>query len=574
MFESFLFLRPWWLLAALPALILAVLWARRRMSASHWESSIDPVLLAVLLDPVGNSGFRRLAWAVAFALALAAVGLAGPAWERLPQPVEQKNDALVIVFDLSLSMFARDVKPSRLVRARQKIADVLRARAEGYTALIAYAGDAHTVAPLTDDTRTIENLLASLGPEMMPVLGSNLENALTLAQSLFENARIPQGRLLLVTDAIDDPGSVRVLCDRRFPLSILGVGTPAGGTIPLDFVNQAGQVLRTQANDPIVARLDEDRLTSLATNCHGRYRTLELGDTDINDLLATPLPSEDETREVEREFDTWADMGYLAALVLLPLLLLGFRRGLFAALCLCILPPPAHAGLWDDLWQRPDQQAYRSLNEGDPDLAAALFTDPKWRAIARYRSSDFGGAAEGFAGFEDPESAYNRGNALAQAGDLEAAIAAYDQTLAAEPDHEDARFNRELVQRMLEEQQSSAENSEGEGEDGGNPQDQNQPQYGEEGQQPQDDQQQGDQPEEPPEPEASEQDQSQSDDQAEPGETDEGESSRDERQEALEAWLRRVPDDPGGLLRRKFQYETNQRLRSGDYSGRETEKIW
>ncbi|MCB1683774.1 MAG: tetratricopeptide repeat protein, partial [Pseudomonadales bacterium] len=169
---------------------------------------------------------------------------------------------------------------------------------------------------------------------------------------------------------------------------------------------------------------------------------------------------------------------------------------------------------------------------------------------------------------------YNRGNALAQAGELEAAIAAYDQTLASQPDHEDARFNRELVQRMLEEQQSSAENSEGEGEDGGNPQDQNQPQYGDEGQQPQDDQQQGDQPEEPPEPEASEQDQSQSDDQAEPGETDEGESSGDERQEALEQWLRRVPDDPGGLLRRKFQYETNQRLRSGDYSGRETEKIW
>ena len=104
MFESLVLLRPWWLLATIPVLVLIVAWARRRMSASHWENRIDPELLAVLLDPVGNSGFRRLAWVVTLALAIAALGLAGPAWERLPQPVEQKSDALVIVFDLSLSM--------------------------------------------------------------------------------------------------------------------------------------------------------------------------------------------------------------------------------------------------------------------------------------------------------------------------------------------------------------------------------------------------------------------------------------------------------------------------------------
>ena len=574
MFESLVLLRPWWLLATIPVLVLIVAWARRRMSASHWENRIDPELLAVLLDPVGNSGFRRLAWVVTLALAIAALGLAGPAWERLPQPVEQKSDALVIVFDLSLSMFARDVKPSRLVRARQKITDVLRKRSEGYTALIAYAGDAHTVAPLTDDVHTIENLLASLGPEMMPVLGSNLENALDVAVSLFENAKIAQGRVLLVTDAIDDPGGVRALCDRSFPLSVLGVGTTAGGTIPLDFVNQAGQVLRTQANDPIIARLDEERLASLAANCHGRYRTLELADTDIEYLLATSLPGEDETEQVEREFDTWADKGYLLAIALLPLLLLGFRRGLFAVLCLSLLPPPAHAGLWDDLWQRPDQQAYRDLNEGDPELAAARFDDPQWRAVAQYRTSDFSAAPDAFAGLDDPESSYNLGNSLANGGDYEAAITAYDRTLSQVPGHEDAAFNKSLVERLLEEQQSSAENSESEGEDGSNPQDQSQPQYGDEGQQSQEDQNQGDQPEEPPEQENPDQDPSEADDSAESGETEEGESTRDERQDAMEQWLRRVPDDPGGLLRRKFQYETNQRLRRGEYGSREAEKIW
>ncbi|MEM8766700.1 MAG: VWA domain-containing protein, partial [Pseudomonadota bacterium] len=414
--DGLVFIRPWWLLGVIPVVVLAVLWARRRMSGSHWESTIDPALLEVLLEPGSRGGFRKAAWALAIALALATIGLAGPAWQKLPQPVEEKRDALVIVFDLSLSMFAQDVRPSRLVRARQKITDVLRLRREGYTALVAYAGDAHAVAPLTDDVRTIENLLASLSPEMMPVLGSNLESALDITRELFENARVLQGRVLLVTDGIDDTGDVRAFCERSFPLSILGVGTARGGTIPLDFVNQPGQVLRTQGGDPITARLDEARLGNVAAGCHGRFRTLALGDEDISYLLATSLPSEDETEEVERDFDTWADMGWLAGLVLLPLLLLGFRRGVFAVAVLSVVPLPAEASFWDDLWQRPDQQAFNALNEGAPGLASLLFEDDDWRAVAQYRSGDYLGAANGFAAGSDATASYNLGNALARNG--------------------------------------------------------------------------------------------------------------------------------------------------------------
>ncbi len=571
--DGLVFIRPWWLLGVIPVVMLAVLWARRRMSASHWESTIDPALLEVLLEPGSRGGFRKAAWALAIALALGTIGLAGPAWQKLPQPVEEKRDALVIVFDLSLSMFAQDVRPSRLVRARQKITDVLRLRREGYTALVAYAGDAHAVAPLTDDVRTIENLLSSLSPEMMPVLGSNLESALDITRELFENARVPQGRILLVTDGIDDTGDARAFCERNFPLSILGVGTARGGTIPLDFVNQPGQVLRTQSGDPITARLDEARLGNVAEGCYGRFRTLALGDEDITYLLATALPSEDETEEVERDFDTWADMGWLAGLVLLPLLLLGFRRGVFAAAVLSLVPLPAEASFWDDLWQRPDQQAYRALKEGAPGLASLLFEDDDWRAVAQYRAGDYAGAANGFAAGNDATANYNLGNALARNGSFEEAIAAYDQTLALVPDHEDALFNRELVERLLEEQRSQEQDSESEGEQGTNPQDQNQSQQPDDAQQQQQGQD-GEQPEQPPDQDPNEQQQAEADASDENAQVEEGDSPRDERQDAMEQWLRRVPDDPGGLLRRKFQYETNQRLRRGDYSSRETEKIW
>ena len=615
--QDFHFLRPWWLLGAIPALLLTMRWARRRAAGAHWEGAVEPSLLAVLLEPAGSSRQRGIAWAAAMALLAGAIGLSGPAWERLPQPVERKADALILLFDLSLSMLAQDLKPSRLDRAKHKVADVLRQREEGFTALIAYAGDAHVVAPLTDDTRTIENLLAALHPAMMPVLGSQPASALELAGELFANAGIEQGRILLLTDGIDRIAELAEFSDRRFPLSILGIGTPQGGAIPLDAAGRPGEFLRTEQGALIRATLDAERLAALAELCRGRYRTAGLDDADIGHLLATPLPRKDETQEVEREFDAWADAGYWAALGLLPFVLLGFRRGLLAGLALCLLPLPALAGLWDDLWQRRDLQALRALQDGQPKAAAQLFEDARWRSAANYRGENYQRAAEGWAeraGGEAalPDDHYNLGNALAQLGDYQKAIAAYQQALALSPEHEDAAFNKTLLEQLMEERQQSQqqqqEQQSGELQEGDEAQDSSAPQENGEPQQgakPQsgDESQGGDQDSPQGQPQAGQEplaqppsDQSQS--QEEPGEAaqealpeqaERGEEPppsaptpetpdetvlRDEQLDALEQWLRRVPDDPGGLLQRKFRHETNERLRRGDYRYREREKIW
>ena len=179
-------------------------------------------------------------------------------------------------------MFANDVKPSRVERARQKIADILRARKEGVTALVAYAGDGHAVVPLTDDTKTIENLLFSLSPEMMPVFGSNPNHALEIAYELFENAGILQGRILLITDGIDDISSVTKHRNSSFPISILGIGTIQGAPIPLDRLRQPGRFLQTQEGNRVVALLDEERLQQVADISYGHYQTVNLGNQDIN----------------------------------------------------------------------------------------------------------------------------------------------------------------------------------------------------------------------------------------------------------------------------------------------------
>lgn len=590
MLEALHFIRPWWLLAIPLALLVGWYWSRRRGGGSHWEASIEPDLLRVLLEPSGRPSGRTLPALVTASLCAGALGLAGPAWERLPQPVEQRGDAMVILLDLSLSMFATDVAPSRIVRARQKIADVLRRRDEGFTALVAYAGDAHAVVPLTDDTRTIENLLPALSPDMMPVLGSNLAAALDLAHSLFANAQMSQGRMLLITDGIDRLSDATERRDPNFPLSVLGVGTEKGAAIPLDFVNQPGEVLRTQQGEAIVPRLDEQRLRNAAEIGYGRYRSLGLDDVDIDYLLATPMPGEDDTMQVDREFDTWADQGFWVCLLLLPLMLAAFRRGVLAgaplvlvpaAVALASVPGSAQAGLWDDLWQRRDQQAHQALRQGEPEAAATLFDDPDWRAAALYRSEEYAAAAAAYAGRDDasgdpsgdPSRLYNLGNALARLGEYRSAIAAYDRVLAEHPDHEDAGFNKALVEKLLEEQQSQEQEQSQSQDDQrqSDPQDsaQNESQGGEDQNQP--DQQPGSS--EPAEQQADAEQQPQSGEQAESAE-EESPTSRDERQDAMEQWLRRVPDDPGGLLKRKFQYETNQRLRRGDYRSRESQKIW
>ena len=591
---SFHFLRPWWLLALLPLIILVYLWVRRTRQQSAWSAAISQPLLDVLLDSSVASTAKRLRAAMWLAALFAVLGLAGPAWEKLPQPVEKKSDALVIVMDLSLSMFAQDVTPSRIAKARQKIVDVLRMREEGSTGLVAYAGDGHAVVPITDDRHTIENLLSALSPAMMPVLGSRPATGLALARELFRNAGLFEGRILLITDGIKRASEVSDFRDAAFPISIIGVGTSGGAPIPINRRGEPTRYLTDDLGREIRPGLEESALIQAAQQSYGRYSALTIGDRDLEIALSTPLPTEDASIEVDREFDIWADMGFWLCLPLALMMLASFQRGLFVALTFAMmLPEPAFAQVstpsssansvgeaaqtvgnplttvWNNLWLRRDQQAYDAMIDGDAVTAAQLFADQQWRGSARYRSGDFSGAAGDFA--QDPSltGLYNQGNALARLGRYQDAISQYDQVLADDPNQEDAAFNKALLEKLLEQQQQQ-EQAEQQQQDQQQQQNQ-QPQGGEsEEEQPSEDDSPPQEPEQQPE---EPEDASESENADETSEEDSS-ATRDEKQEALEQWLRRVPDDPGGLLRRKFQHETKQRLRNGDYSNREDDQVW
>ena len=583
--ESLHFIRPLWFVALAPILVLAWFWFRRTRSGSAWQNAISSELLPVLLDVQDTRSGQWLRGIMLTAITLAVIGLAGPTWEKLPQNVEQKNDALVVLLDLSLSMWAEDVKPSRIVRARQKITDILRQREEGLTALVAYAGDAHAVVPLTDDVATIENLLGALDPGMMPVLGSNPSHGLEIAKGLFSNANMTEGRILMITDGIDRISAVSKHRNRAFPISIIGIGTYEGGPIPLDSDAEPPRYLMTQEGNQVIALLDERRLTEVANLSYGKYSKLSLSDTDFRVALSTPLPTEDASIEVEREFDSWFDQGHWLAAALLPLCLLGFRRGALIMLAFAVATPgfdaaaaPTAAGetapgtIWDKLWWRDDQRAHQALTAGEPERAAILFEDPQWRAVARYRTGDWTDALRGFNQDTTNTGTYNRANAHARLGNYQQALDLYGQVLAAAADHEDAAFNKALVERLLQQQQQQQADAQQD-----STEKQQKQQSNDSEQSPSENQQQSSDQESNESPSQSNEEQRESEQDREGEDEDQQRQelvNRDEKQEALEQWLRRVPDEPGGLLRRKFQHETKQRLRNGDYEHRQGDKVW
>ena len=179
------FIRPLWLTLVPLAVILPLLWRHLRRPSGDWSKICDNHLLRWL--SVGDAAARRSRlgpWLAGLMWLIAAIALAGPSWQKLPDSSFTSHDARVLVLDLSLSMLAEDLKPNRLTQAHFKLTDMLDATLEGQTGLVSYAGDAFVVSPLTSDTKTIRNMLPALRPDVIPVSGSRPDRALELAANL------------------------------------------------------------------------------------------------------------------------------------------------------------------------------------------------------------------------------------------------------------------------------------------------------------------------------------------------------------------------------------------------------
>ena len=582
--QVFHFLRPWWFLGLAPVALIVGFYSWHKHHAGNWATIINPELLPFLMQgkaPSDGLSTKSLITTLTLAWIICITSLAGPTWEQLPQPVHRQDSALIIVFDLSPSMLAADLAPSRLVRGRYKLIDILKRRTEGVSGLVVYGGDAHTVSPLTEDSNTIVSLVPVLHPGLLPQYGSNIEDAIQVAVNLATSGGYQQADILLISDGVD-PSAISeitsIVKDKgEYRLSILGVGTENGAPIPL---GSGGFVKDTRSGNVIIPKLNISDLRRLASANKGNYQTISNDDRDIDNLLgAMESLFGDSTQQTDRSFDLWDDQGYLLALLLIPILLLTFRKGAVVVLLLAPLlfqSKLVEALEWQDLWATGDQQGAEALELDNAERAKSLFTHPQWRGSAAYRAADYETAAEAFFTDETANGLYNSGNALAKSGDFDSAIEAYERALELEPALEDAIFNRDLLEKLKQEQEQEEQSQEQQDQESSEQQQEQDSEQSDKNDDPSDQQppeQESEQqdesaiPEEESEEESkkkeqqdSEKKQNESEQQAE-RQTSELEMSEEEKQEQreIDAMLRRIPDDPGGLLRAKFRYESQQR---------------
>ncbi|MGO1002921.1 VWA domain-containing protein [Lysobacter sp. CA196] len=573
------FLRPHWLWALLALPLLAWLWRRRRNRSSVWRSAVDPHLLTHLLD--GRDGRRsRFAAATAvFAYTLAVSALSGPSWRQSEQPLWQGSTPLVIALDLSSRTLAGDLPPTRLAQARAKLATLLKLRDGGQVGLVVYADDAYTVAPLTDDARNVAVFLDALSPDVMPGDGQRGDRAIEWSARLLAQAGFERGEIVLMTDRADAAArrAAAQAADRGYRVSALGLG----GEAPTPFQRPDGSIVNV--------KLDADSLRALAADGDGRYASIGRGDEDLQALrLLAPEVSDAGSARGEKSLAR-EDNGYWLLPLLMLLALFAFRRrsGMAAVVLLCLCWPALQPAQAQGLWQRPDQAAHERMQQG----------------TQAYRKGEFERAGELYQRAQGADAQYNLGNALARQGRYPDAIAAYDRALKLQPGMADALANKRAVEAAMKRPPppKGGDGKNSKSQDGKNGQNDGQGQEPQQGGQKKDGQQQKSPSPAPPKPSPPKSPQDRDDPaQPKPGgdsKPSDGEAQRKadaaqrermqrelarqgkdpaqqpaagrkpgqetpverERRLANEAWLKRVPDDPGGLLREKFKIEYERR---------------
>ena len=530
--SNFHFIRPYWLLAILALFLVLWLLKKHRFHHSPWQKFLPSHLSHVLVEGASNSNAPKSSKSQQSLLLkpfiiglLSVVALAGPAWKKLPQPVYQTERGSVLIMDMSYSMYATDIKPNRLTRARFKAIDLLDKINEGDTGLIAYAGDAFTISPLTQDIKNIALLLPSLSPDIMPVPGANPIAALSLAHDMLINAGHLNGDIYWFTDDVDNEEIADIYdWSNKYghQLNILGVGSESGAPITLP----SGELLKDSSGAIVVPRLPSQKLQSLASRGQGNYRTISNGDSDINNLIIKDKLSEkskDEKQQSQQTGDQWQEQGAWLLIIVLPLMLSYFRRGgsllmltlscfpLLFSLSVALISPTSFAAqstakttaeannsnleqsqtgsstlanasqkLWQNLWQTNNQQAQQQYNQKNYQGAAQQFENSQWQGSAHYKAGNYQAALDAFKDGEQANSAnslYNQGNALAQMQQYEQAIKSYEKALEKNPNLQDAKDNIAKIkqqQKDQEQQQKQQNNEQSQSDDSQNEQSKNQ----------------------------------------------------------------------------------------------------
>lgn len=601
-FSLFHFLRPelLWLIV----LLILILFGIKQISnhESSWQKVISPHLINFLMVSGQNKSTKNSFWLTAIIAFLIIIAVSGPAIREKNVPVFQTEDSRVILLDLSLSMDATDIKPSRIDRARFKIMDILEQTQEGTVGLVVYAGDAFIISPLTSDANTIASMIPTLSTGIMPVLGSRPDIAIKKAVELLNNAKQSNGQIIWITDGVEDEfedGVIDVLSSSQHLLSVLAIGTEQGAPIPRPDGNG---FLKDNSGNIILPKLNAANLKSIVSKSNGQYVELTSNNDDI-DFIIQIFDQQKEfqknngdnlnSQESDKRISRWIDDGYWLSWIIGCLFFIRLLKNSFSPksnqfhssfslifvllICSGLTSFNAQAKAWDsslinhwnDLWLTKDQQAQQAFEKKEYKKSASLFENDDWKASANYKSDNFDAAISGFSKGTDADTIYNHANALAKSQKLEEAIESYNKTIALDPEHVDALFNKKIVEEMLKQKQEQ-EKKDQEKKDKED-QDKKDQEKQDENKDQSDSDSDSDKKKEDAEKseEEKQQEQENQDKQEKEAEISEDERDKKEKDQALKHWLEKIPDDPGGLLRRKMYREYQRRGRE-----QKEKKVW
>ena len=423
--QDFHFLRPGFLWLLLPAALTLVLGLMGSREQVKWKSIIAPHLRPYIIQKGSEKIKKQLQLVVFVFTSFAILGLSGPTVKKIEIPGQILETPAVILMDLSQTMLADDIQPSRLERAKFKIRDFLDEKPGVRIALIGYAGTAHTVVPLTNDYSIIASHVNSLSPEIMPMEGNNLAAALNLADTLTRLTTAP-GTVLLFSDDFSD---------ESFTLLQQYVGQ-GKNKIEIVAMNTAG---------------DSELMKRIASVEGITMNILTLDKSDM-ELLAKRISSNLEFKEEDEEKeDDWQDEGLWFAIPFTLLVLIWFRKGwvIYSLLIMLSFSSCSGGGTVSDWWLTRDFQAQQHFDRGEFEEAAQLYEDPLHRGVAYFKSGDYEKAIAAFEEDTSAMAAYNLGLAYYKNGDYAAAGLAFGLAAEMDPELPDARRNQELMQQHI-----------------------------------------------------------------------------------------------------------------------------
>lgn len=333
MFGAFHFLRPWWFLTLIPAIILFILALKRAKSGENiWNKHCDPHLLEHLIvksNPIFHSWLPYLLLSIWLVTITA---LAGPTWSRYAQNVYQKNIARVIALDVSQSMNSADIAPSRLERGKYKTLDLLHDIKEGQTGMIVFSSEAFVVSPLTADSNTIASMVPVIDSTIVPVQGSDIASALIKSANLIKQSGFTQGQIILITDSTPSDEALTLahkLAGEGYTTSVLAIGTKQGAPV----TNADGSLVMDSSGNITLASLNSKTLEKLAKNGNGEYAAFSNNNSDLHQLLnETNFNIQNPSKKVETK-SLWKDEGHWLIWLLILVSAFIARKGWLEKIC-------------------------------------------------------------------------------------------------------------------------------------------------------------------------------------------------------------------------------------------------